>query len=192
MIYEALSFIVQELNDYFGLRSDIAEQKIVLSNLVNQDGTPALKEENKIVVSLVNIQEEKLGASSSSSIRNLKSMTGANPPLCLNLFVLFSAVFGSKLNEEALKYISALVGFFQANHVFDSQSYSDLDSSIDKLVFEIYNMDFLEQNQLFGSLGAKYAPSVLYKIRMLVIEEGMIRRDIGDVSKPIPNLGGGM
>lgn len=183
MIYEALRFVVQELNDYFSLKTDMSEKKVVLSNLVNQDGSLAIKEENKLVVSLVNIQEEKLGSASSTYLRNMKTLAGSNPPVCLNLYVLFSSVFGAKLKEEALQYISLLIGYFQANPVFDSQSYSGLDSNIDKLVFEIYNLDFQEQNLLFGSLGAKYVPSILYKVRMIVLEEGMIRRDFKEVVK---------
>lgn len=187
MVYEALSFITDELNSYLKSKTGLSEDRAQLSNLVNQDGSVALKDQNKIVVSLVNVQEEKL-ASSSTAINNMKNLSSANPPICLNLYVLFSCLFSGELKEEALKFLSMLIGFFQSNSVFDNQSYPELDSNIDKISMQIQNLGFMEQNNLWGSLGAKYVPSILYKLRMIVIDEGMIKGDIPDIISKEPDL----
>ena len=57
MIYEALSCLTDEINEYFRNKLRINEDKAVLSGIVNQDGTIAIQGENKIVITLVNIEK---------------------------------------------------------------------------------------------------------------------------------------
>jgi hypothetical protein len=99
----------------------------------------------------------------------------------MNLFILFSTNFTGQLVKESLKFISVIIGFFQNNNVFTSEEYPDMKN--DKLIFEIFNLNFLEQNNLWASMGAKYVPSILYKVRMIVIEEGLIQFEIPEVGK---------
>lgn len=60
MIYKSLTCIAEELNDFFKLKLSIAEKKIVLSGLLNADGSIAISEENKIVITIVNLEKETL------------------------------------------------------------------------------------------------------------------------------------
>jgi hypothetical protein len=46
-----------------------------------------------------------------------------------------------------------------------------LDPGIIKLIVELYTLNFEQQNHLWGFLGAKYMPSVMYKARLLSIQE---------------------
>lgn len=187
MIFEAIDFITKELNNYIKLKSNISDEKVILSNIVNQDGSLAFNDDNKIAASIVNIHEEKIINASQNS--NNRHTSNTNPPVCLNLYILFSSHFNAGLKSEALKFISMIIGFFQANKVFDSASYPDLDDNIDKLIFEMYNLDFQEQNLLWGSLGAKYTPSVIYKARTLIVDEGMVKADLKEIESPIvPNI----
>ena len=41
---------------------------------------------------------------------------------------------------------------------------------IEKLIVEMISLTFEQQNHMWGTLGAKYLPSVLYKVRMLVVQ----------------------
>jgi hypothetical protein len=47
----------------------------------------------------------------------------------------------------------------------------------------MYNLSFQEQNNLWGSMGAKYVPSVLYKVRMVTIDEGSIVLEVPEIGK---------
>lgn len=187
MIFEAVDFITKELNNYIKLKTSVSDEKVILSNIVNQDGSLAFNDDNKITASVVNIHEERIITASQNA--NNRHSSNANPPICLNLYILFSSHFNAGLKSEALKFISIIIGFFQANRVFDSASYPELDDSIDKLIFEMHNLDFQEQNLLWGSLGAKYTPSVLYKARTLIVDEGMVKTDLKEIEQPIlPNI----
>jgi hypothetical protein len=179
MISSALDSIVEELNQFLKVKFQMSENRAVLSNLINLDGSTAIKESNKIVVSLASIQEERLGVQKSRTSISV----GDKPPVYLNLYVLFSAQFDEKLYLESLKFISAVISFFQSRNVFTPSDTPSLDKGIDKVVMKIENMDIREQSSLFSTLGAKYLPSVYYKLRMLSIDEETLDYSTGAIKE---------
>ena len=72
--------------------------------------------------------------------------------------------------------LSAAISFFQYTSVFNHNNTPDLDSSVEKLVFEMINLNIQELSQLWGVHGGKYLPSVLYKTRMVTITEDIIEQ----------------
>lgn len=186
MIKSALETIANELDEYLRLKFRVDNKRVVLSNIVNQDGSIAITDPNKIVFTLVSIHEEKVLPNAQFRLTG----NGPNPPVCINLNVLVSAYFTASLYPESLRFLSVVIGFFQNKNVFDSQSSPGLDSGIDKIIFDIQNLSFNEQSNLWASLGAKYLPSVLYRVRMVVIEESMLSYDIASVSGMDADLNG--
>ncbi|MFN6945483.1 MAG: DUF4255 domain-containing protein [Cytophagaceae bacterium] len=174
MIYSVLYSISESLNQYLKNRFGFDEEKVLLSNIVNQDGSMAITEGDKVVMTLVNIQQEKI---------NLRPTSGSmNPPVNVNLFVLFSSYFGENNYEESLKFLSAVLSFFQANNVMNQYNTPDLDPSVEKITFEIVNQDLQGLSFLWGVLGGKYMPSILYKIKMVKIQEGNFRGETPSLS----------
>jgi hypothetical protein len=167
MLNSAVDCIAQELNQFISMKFQTDEDRVILSNLMNLDGSVAVTEKNKIVISVVNIQEDKIAQSSSGKSKG----AGVFPPICLNVFLLISVNFDEKLNKEALKFLSAVAAFFQSKKSFTPSDSPSLDSNIEKLIIEIENLDFHQQSNIFSFLGAKYMPSIFYKMRMVVIEE---------------------
>ena len=173
MIYEALTCITEELNDYFRTKLSITEEKIVLSGLVNMDGTTAIPGENKIVITLVNLEKEtahKLPTKGVSSVFGTQ-----NPTLQMNAYVLFSAYFSSNNYPEALRFISFIIAYFQSKNVFTKSNTPGMDSKLDKLTFEIADLTTDSLSNMWSALGAKYMPSILYKMRMLNFDESVVR-----------------
>ncbi len=173
MIYEALSCLTEDMNEYFRNKLKINEDKVVLSGLVNQDGTIAIQGENKIIATLVNIERETAQKVNEKSLSN--SLGNMAPPLYLNVYVLFSAYFSSGNYPEALRFLSFTIGFFQHKNVFTKSNTPGLDLKIDKLTFEITDLNPDKLSNIWTTLGAKYMPSVLYKMRMLNIDESIVR-----------------
>ena len=68
MIDKALNFTLDELNSFLGTRFQSHENLAVLSSLSNQDGSAPVITDNKIVLSLVNIERET-AASSGARVR---------------------------------------------------------------------------------------------------------------------------
>jgi hypothetical protein len=181
MIYETLSCLTEEMNEYFRNKLKINEEKIVLSGLVNQDGSIAIQGENKIIVTLVNIEKETAKGGNGKSLSS--SFSNMTQPLHLNIYVLFSAYFSSGNYPEALRFLSFVIAYFQHKSVFNQSNTPGLDSKIEKLTFEIVDVNADMLSNMWSTLGAKYMPSVLYKIRMLNFDESVIREFRPAVSK---------
>lgn len=167
MIYEALTCLASEMNDYLKLKLSATEDKIVLSGLVNPDGSMAVQGENKVLLTLVNLEKE-------TAVKKPVVVNKA-VDININLYVLFSAYFGSTNYPEALRFLSFVVGFLQQKNVFTRTNTPRLDKGIYKLVVEMETLTSERLNNLWGTLGAKYIPSVLYKVRMLTYDESVLR-----------------
>ena len=48
-------------------------------------------------------------------------------------------------------------------------------TEIERLVVELYSLNLEQQNHLWGYLGGKYLPSVVYKVRLVRIQEDAVR-----------------
>jgi hypothetical protein len=172
MIYEALNCLVDEMNEHFRSRLKLNEQKVILSSLISQDGTVAIQGENKIVVTLVNIEKE---SAMSISQKGAMSFSNSAQSVNINLYVLFSTYFSQGNYAESLRFLSFVIGYFVNKPVFNHSNTPALDNKIDKLTFEIVDMNPDTVSNLWSSLGAKYMPSVVYKVRMITFDETFAR-----------------
>lgn len=183
MIHQVVPVIVEELTEFLQSRFGISEDQVVLGNVVNQDGSIAV-EGNKLVVSLCNI-----GRDGSKGVGQHFEATGStNPPVYINLYLIFSAVFNSSnINNqdyiEALKIISGVIGFFQGRNVFDHQNTPDMPDGANRVTLEIENIEFRELVNLWSLFGAKYTPSVVYRLRTLNMDEDLITDETPAVGK---------
>lgn len=179
MIYESLSCLVDEMNEHFRSKLKVNEQKIVLSSLINQDGTVAVQGENKLVVTLINVEKEPVR---SLSQKSGSILSNSSPPVNVNLIVLFSAFFAQGNYPEALRFLSFVIGYFVQKPVFTHANTPALDAKIDKLSFEMLDLSTDTLSNLWSSLGAKYMPSVVYKMRMLTFDDTFVREFRPDIS----------
>ncbi|MEM0995741.1 MAG: DUF4255 domain-containing protein [Bacteroidota bacterium] len=164
MIKEALEYVVEDLNDHFRRVLDPRPVKdlAVLSVIVDQQGEVAVKEENAIIFSVLSIQEEKKsGATNGRGERRA--------PIDLNLYVLVSGYFPGQLTGDALQLISIAIEFFYDKNVFLPSNSPGLSTGIHRMSWEIYNMDFTEQSNLWSAIGAKHMPSVIYRVRLQLV-----------------------
>jgi hypothetical protein len=61
--------------------------------------------------------------------------------------------------------------FFQSHPAFSADDYPHLDPRVGKIVMELYSVGPETLNQLWAAVGAKYQPSVLYKARLVTIQD---------------------
>jgi len=119
MIYETLQIIADEVNVFFrqqGLADD--GDVVVLDNiaLADSDHESAAEMANKVVLSLLTIDEE-------ATLRNMpnKSVVNnrteyKNEKINLNLYVLFS---GNKtFYKDSLRFVSKVIEFFQSKNKY--------------------------------------------------------------------------
>jgi hypothetical protein len=172
MIDKALSTISKELAAYLDVAAGLdglGSDKIQVSHLFNSNGDPIPTD---IGMTLVNIEEDRVNRPIDPYLKTVDGVTKVNPEIKLNIYVLFSANF-TGLYDEALKFISHVIHFFQSKSVFTTANTPDLDPSIGKLVAELHPMSFEQQNYLWGMVGGKYLPSVMYRFRMITVQEGL-------------------
>jgi Pvc16 N-terminal domain len=168
MIDKALSFLRQELNSYLKLKTG-DDNKINLSAIVDQSGRSTV-DNNTIAMMMVNMEEERVFRTQGpQTILHNGQYVQANPELKLNVYVLFAANHTD--HREALLLISHVVQYFQARNVYDNQESPQLGESIERLIVDLFTLSFEQQNQIWASLGAKYMPSAMYRVRMLILND---------------------
>jgi hypothetical protein len=174
MIDQVLSAVVNRLNTDIGT----LDPEVVLGNISLIDAFQSGSSQNlndKVIASVVNIEQEE-------ALRNLpvrRTTTAAGglpqaieraPEIYLNVYVLFGA---NKSNYTiALQRISQVIAFFQRQFVFTPADLPVLGPlNLSKLIFDLYSTGFDELNQLWSVMGGKYIPSVIYKMRLGVIQD---------------------
>ncbi|MBK8922844.1 MAG: DUF4255 domain-containing protein [Saprospirales bacterium] len=151
---------------------------ILLENIALFDsGQPADLE--GITITLVNLEEE-------SALKNIRATqpnaTGGmdliNPPIFLNLYLLFCANFPNNY-VGALQHLSAIIRFFQVKNTFTISNSPNLTLPITgnepedlfklKLSLKLYTPTFEQINHIWGALGGRQLPSVLYKAYLVCV-----------------------
>jgi len=169
MIAKALNFVTDELNSFLERNTPARKTMAKLSGLVTPDGVVSVAENNTLVISVVNIAEEASVANQPHITRQQNDLVKKAPPVYLNIYVLISALFNEDQYARGLEWLSLAIGFFQQNAHFNA-AHTAMPLGIDKLSFELVNLDVDNMSRFWGALGARYQPSVIYKMRMLTID----------------------
>ena len=159
----------QGLMTHFGMEASV----VVLNNLVDMNGNSPQKNQNKLVVTLVNLEYEINKQFYGGQRQDAAQISRTNPAVCFNLDILVSANFDEY--SEALKFLTATIGFFQENLSFTRANHPALPQGISALQFEIENSPSGKTHNLWTALGAKYLPSMIYKIRHVSVLSGQIK-----------------
>lgn len=183
MISKTLTFVSDFLNHEIKMSFGIDEDRVVISSLINPDGTITENIENKIVISVINLEHETTVNSSGNYVNGGNNNFGkVSPPVYLNIYLLISANYDSGNYIEALKMLSTVIGVFQANTYFTQQKNPTMPSPLEKLTFEIFNLPINELSHIWSGIGAKYVPSIVYKVRMISIREDLITKEVPGLS----------
>ena len=175
MINNALLFIRNSLNSSI---QESFQPRVELGNVALVDAYHDISSgdlSDKVIISLVNVEEEKTLKNShivkTTTLPNGDvTVSKQRAPIYLNLYVLFAV--NLRRYEDALDYLSRIIIFFQKQNVFEGQSYPELSAvNIERMVFDLYSLRFEELNQMWGVLGGKYVPSVLYRIRLIALQD---------------------
>ena len=191
MIYEVLNFLRQNIDAYINNGRAAAEPVMVLSNpWSNNDSSKNFSFLNSL--SLINVEEERIFKTQGYQYipKGQGRVIQREPDIKLNLYVLFSAY--NKNYEDALKITSKVIGYFQMYPVFQrdnpKEGNSPLPDGIDKLIVELYSASFEQQNQIWASMSTGYLPSVIYKIRMIVIDTGKDQAELPTIQNIDVNI----
>lgn len=171
MIDAAVNVLATQLNDALKLNSNVAHNIARASNLFEQNGNVVADIDNSLVLFLVNVVKDTFPYTNAPE-RNSTSgrHVDSRPAVYMTLSVMVAANFSGRHYTDALKYLSQAISFFRLNPVFDRKSVPDMDARIERLFLDIENLGITDLSNLWGILGGKYVPSILYKVRMITFD----------------------
>lgn len=198
MLRTALEFLSEELNSYIKVKDPVNFgnlDTVILSGLMNPDGSFAIptdqgNESFKVILTLINLEEDRIAESQLSYQKLTSNIQLINPPVNINAYVLFSVYATSY--PTALRLLSDVIAYFQSNNVFAEEKYPHLNAKVEndkpwekigRLLVNLYGITLEQQNNLWAALGAKYMPSVIYKIRTMSFIDLEPKREAPPISE---------
>jgi hypothetical protein len=184
MLDVAVSFLAEQFNAYLIRRTGSASLgQVVPGAIVDETGKLAIGS-GTVAMCIVNIEEERVMREQLPA----RVMVGGRemtlqPELRLNLTLLFAARMTNY--DMTLKALSNVLTFFQGSPAFSAEDYPSLDPRIGRIVMELHSVGPETLNQLWAAIGAKYQPSVLYRARLVTIQD---REPLG-FGEPITDIG---
>ena len=180
ILYTTIQFVKNKLNAYFRNTSRWAEEKAIIANVsaVQSGSDPEFSD--KLLISLAHLNLEYAVLNQHGKVLSGEQFNRVQPPVTFNTDLLFSA--SSIKYEESLKLLSDTITFFQANHFYDPTNSPDLPKGIQKISLSVLDLDYHESSQLWSKIGAKYIPSILYRMRLVVFDANQTEGTIPPVS----------
>ncbi len=178
MIHTTLTF----LKDYLSKKLKEFDEAagIVKLDVLNKENPP----EDAVLITLIHIEEERVAKSQDTYYYHnngpqSSSIKRVNPAIRLNLYVFVSA----QKNDytEALKQISQVIRVFQAKNVFEKEEMNN--GHVEQLILDLYPLAFEQANNLWQALGVKIMPSVMYRVRLLTIQDTESGEEVAPVKK---------
>lgn len=164
MIFEAIDCIRQQLSP--AIVNAVAGN---ISEILTEGGNNPINDAD-VIISLVNIEENRISRDPRNYVHSGNTILMKNPAIHLNLSILFTALRSEAAYGLALQNLQRVIQFFQTRYVFDHNNTPALDPGIEKLILEMVTLNMEQLNHLWGILGSRYQPSVLYCMRMVTID----------------------
>jgi hypothetical protein len=169
---------------------DPTESIIDITNIATlNDGDEFLVSRSPIILSIVNIEEDKTLKNQSIYIKSSNDHNNISrhqhPTQHLIISILFSS-YSKDLSKylDGIDKLKNIINYFQQNNSFYSKN--DDSELIDYLTFmnkeepekkayaritlEIISLSMEQLNQMWSYLGSKYMPSVLFKMRLYTVQ----------------------
>lgn len=170
MIDQALKFLSDEANGFMSRRLGLALGKLDVGPLVDVTTGALALAGDTTRMSLFQIEEERVLREQlpQRQIVGGREIT-LPPPLKVNLIVVVTGRF--QKYDEALRRLACLLTFFQAHPVFTPSDYPGMPAGIERLSVELLNYGPDQLNQLWTCIGTKHMPAMVYRVRMLWLQD---------------------
>ena len=195
MIDQAISLLKNELQAFIKIKDGSVSVTVYNIGLFETSKGDTLT--NNIVITLVNIEEESTLKNQPALKRPINNMAVySNPPVFLNLYVLFTCNYSGNDYILALKRLAYVIQFLQGKNSFSASS-SISGETIDlnednitdlKFTLELYTLTFEQINHLWGSLGGRQIPFAMYKLRLVGITGHTKLREVPLIEEIETNL----
>lgn len=160
MIQKILTNYAAQLDEYL-LRKHYQPEGMVEVGFI---GNSAEEKSCKLIITLLSIERETSGGVAAPVMKSSGGYTRFPTPLLLNLNLVLAAVYDEKRYAESLSVLSDTLTYIQSvpSFQFEGQNYT----------IEIVTLSSQDINNVWTTLGGQYYPSVVCKLRRLVIDSG--------------------
>lgn len=157
MIKRILTYYAERLEEYLS-RLHHQPEGLATVGLIGSAGEEC---PNKVVISLVNLEQETSGDMTYMQ-RGGSGFVGKGAPLMMNMHIVLAAVYDGKRYGEALSVLSETLAFIRSTPKFqvDGCAYT----------LEIVPMSTMDFHNIWTTMGGQYYPSVICKLRGLTID----------------------
>jgi len=189
MIFETLSFLSLEVDKFLNLKLGLPLEppRLKIGNVaraLDNSLTGSVSLDGKAILTLVNVEEDRVSKQQENFVKSDIKTVYKSPPLYLNLYILFSINATDKPDyQESLKWLGYILQFFQYQNTFTPLTHPALDEKIQRLVVDLYSLNFEQLNHLWSTLGGKYLPSIMYKVRQVTIDEDVTTSEAGFIKE---------
>ena len=157
MIKRILTYYAERLEEYLS-RLHHQPEGLATVGLIGSAGEEC---PNKVVISLVNLEQETSGDMTYMQ-RSGSGFVGKGAPLMMTMHIVLAAVYDGKRYGEALSVLSETLAFIRSTPKFqvDGCAYT----------LEIVPMSTMDFHNIWTTMGGQYYPSVICKLRVLTID----------------------
>jgi len=156
MIKKILTYYAGRLDEYLALTHHQPEG-LAAVGLIGNTGD---EKRGKIIISLVGLEKEASG-DAGMYVAYGGGYTGRVAPLLLNMNIMLAAVYDEKHYAYSLSILSDTLSFIQSVPSFE------MDGS--RYTVEVVPMSTMDLHNIWTTMGGQYYPSVICKLRGVVI-----------------------
>ena len=169
MISQFIAFLKNDLNSFITNKKGVNENFVLFANLNNINENPQ-GADNKIIISIVNIEEEKLLKSPDNYTKTATEINYKKPAVWLNFICLFTYYTKSNENYDGIDLLANVVQYFQSRPRIDKTTAvvpKHFQLCMKDFRAEFVSLNYEQTNYLWGLFGGKYHPSVIYKFKTI-------------------------
>lgn len=169
MIGASLQFLAMQLNLHLRRTFAVREDLVVVSRILENDGKEYEGATNKLNLFLVNMERDSMVQN--YAVPEVNGDRAVVPPkmVYLNLYFVLAANFKGGNYVDSLRYLSKAISFFMDHSFYDRTSSPDMPEGLEKIAIDMENLNMQELNNLWGMIGAKYLPSVVYRLKTVAL-----------------------
>lgn len=172
MFFPLIDFLKKDLNAFISSIKGVKDDYVLVTNLNNiTEGQQSA--DKKIIISIANIEEEKMLKTPENYIRVNNEINYKKPPVWLNLICLITYYSKSSENYDGIDLLAYVVQYFQSKPRLDQMSAfvaGSFPPHYEDVRVEFLSLNYEQTNYLWGLFGGKYYPSVLYKFRTIPVD----------------------